>query len=416
MGERVVTLPPAVSGAAALEFARAARTAGATLLEIRSDLHDERAFDVHALAQVIPLLASLRTETIPRAWVAESTWIDVPLEQPIPEGLDGARILRSLHANSPMTTADALGAWKSIALSAEHGIKHVEPLGAPGDAARLLETQRALSLAFGGDRVTVLATGELALPFRAVLAENNAFDYLALEAQWAAAPGQRLLADAVRALRRAPGSENSRLGIFGSRIAHSRSPRIHTQPFDRIELPEHAPIGDLLDALRPWYRGFAITAPFKRALAQHVGAPLPAINTLVRTRDGWEGFNTDVVGAAAALERLRADEITALGDGGVTDALRVAARERKVRMQILRRADATEAHVTSPAVWTWPAHVPAPEGLRFDGQPVAIVAYAGAARTIAHEVVRRGGVPLFVGSRWFVAQARAQRDLWSKAA
>ena len=57
-------------------------------------------------------------------------------------------------------------------------IKHVEPLGELGDAGRLLETQARLIARFGATRVTVLATGVLALPFRAVLARRNALDLL----------------------------------------------------------------------------------------------------------------------------------------------------------------------------------------------------------------------------------------------
>ena len=87
---------------------------------------------------------------------------------------------------------------------------------------------------------------------------------LALDSDFAAAPGQRLLADAVREAKRARvDGSTQRLGIFGHGIAHSRSPRLHAQPFDRIDLPEDAPMGELLDALRPHYRGFAVTNPFK---------------------------------------------------------------------------------------------------------------------------------------------------------
>ena len=121
-------------------------------------------------------------------------------------------------------------------------IKHVEPLVSPSRAAVLLATQQALIARFGPERVTVLATGPLALPVRAVLAQRNALDYLALDPGWSAAPGQRLLTDAVREARYAPAGQG-RLAILGSAISHSRSPRVHVQPFDRIALPEDTDVG-----------------------------------------------------------------------------------------------------------------------------------------------------------------------------
>jgi hypothetical protein len=225
------------------------------------------------------------------------------------------------------------------------------------------------------------------------------------------------LEDAVREARRAvPG--RARWAILGSGIPGSRSPRIHPQPFDRIDLPPDAPVGELVDALRPHYAGFAITSPFKKALAQHVGSPLEAINTLVRSAGGWSDANTDVDGARAVLERLSGNaraEVTVLGDGGSTAAVRLAARSLGTPLRVLKRADIGEAPLTGHLLWTWPASVEVPPPLRFEGAKVAIIAYGAPARRIAAEVRRRGGAPLMMGAHWFVAQARGQRQLWEDA-
>jgi hypothetical protein len=100
--------------------------------------------------------------------------------------------LRGIH--------DVLEQWRGTPAGVH--VKHVEPLGALSETGRLLETQAALRGVFG-ERVTVLATGPLALPFRAVLAESNALDYLAVDGTWSAAPGQRLLDDALLSFARA---------------------------------------------------------------------------------------------------------------------------------------------------------------------------------------------------------------------
>lgn len=317
--------------------------------------------------------------------------------------------LRSFHAAAPLRAEEAVAFWRELPPGV--ALKHVEPLEAPADFPRLLATQAALLERFGPERVTVLCTGPLAAPFRAVLSERNALDYLALDASWQAAPGQRLLADARRAAR----GHGRRLGILGSGIAHSRSPRIHPPPFERVDLPPDAPIEELLAALHPHYRGFAVTNPFKKPAARAVKSPLEAINTLVRKPDGWHGANTDVAGAEATLEALRAREVTVLGDGGVGVALREAAARRGVALTFVARAQVSATPVRGAVVWTWPSSVEAPATLRFEGARVAVITYGRPGQGIARAIAARGGEPLRLGARWFIAQARLQRTLWESA-
>jgi hypothetical protein len=287
----------------------------------------------------------------------------------------------------------------------------VEPLGEPSRLPELLQTQARLLERFGAGRVTVLAMGALALPARAVLAQRNALDYVAVDGAWRAAVGQRLLEDAVRGRSAAGGL---RRGILGTGIAHSRSPRIHRQPFDRIDLPEDAPVEALVDALRPHYAGFAVTSPFKKRLARHTGSALEAVNTLVRRGEHWEAFNTDLEGARTVLERLGARDAFLLGDGGASAALRAVAPGLGVGLRVLRRADVS-APLSGAGVWTWPERVEVPAQLRFEGARVAVIAYGAPGRRIAGEIRRRGGTPVPLGAAWFVAQARRQRSLWETA-
>jgi hypothetical protein len=402
---RVVTLPPLGQADAAARFARAARDAGADLLEVRNDLWEDT-LDLRPLAHVLPLLVSSRGRPLARAFCEAAALADVELgSDPAP----GTAPLCSLHAPAPLTPAQAQALWHAARVPAIAQVKHVEPLGAPADGARLFETQRALGALFGAARVTVLATGECALPFRALLAGGNALDYLALDARFVAAPGQRLLADAVRADRakeRVP-----RLGILGTGIGGSRSPRIHPPPFDRIDLPEGADVGALVEALTPWYRGFAVTRPFKLKVAAWLGRGDAAVNTLYRHGSRWLGANTDVEGARAVLDALGARTVTLLGDGGVGPALRAAASEQGRRVHVLRRADAPGAQVGGAAVWTWPPELVPPD-FGLSGAKVAVISYGAAGRQVAEQIRARGGVPVPLGARWFIRQARAQRALW----
>jgi hypothetical protein len=411
---RIVTLPPSVQGAEAPPFAAQARLQGAEVLEVRTDLHPVDTVDASALARELPLLVSERGMPIPPEWVTVARWVDRDVREGRLEAPEG-KLLASHHAERPLTPDEALGLWE-VALPDESLVKHVEPLG-PVSAQRiaeLLETQVRLGERFGSGRVTVLAMGPMALPVRAVLARRNALDYVAVGGGWSAAPGQRLLADAAREARARGGKTEGRLGILGTSIAHSRSPRIHLQPFDRIDLPEEAPVEQLVDALLPHYRGFAVTSPFKLRLARHTQSPLEAINTLVRRGHRWESFNTDTEGARTVLERLGAREAFVLGDGGASAALRAVAREAGCHLRFLRRAHITEP-LSSPGIWTWPDRVPPPEPLRFQGARVAVIAYGAPGRRIAAEIVRRGGIPVLLGAAWFIAQARMQRALWESA-
>ncbi len=396
---RVVTLPP---GARLEPFAWRARHEGAELLEVRTDLHPKE-LDLLPAIRALPLLLAERDAPLPFSWRRLATLVDAE------QGRATAAGLRSHHASRPLSTAEALALWPELPPGVS--LKHVEPLGAPADFPRLLATQAELVARFGAERVTVLATGALAAPFRAVLAERNALDYLALDADWQAAPGQLRLADARRAARGA----GPRLGLLGSELTHARSPRLHAPPFDRLDLPPDAPLGALLAALHAHYRGFAVTTPFKKLAARAVESPLEALNTLVRTADGWRGENSDVAGAEATLEALGAAEVTVLGDGGVTVALREAAARGGVTLQVLPRAGVTSAPVRGAVVWTWPASVEAPPTLRFESARVAVIAYGAPGRAIARTIAARGGEPLRLGPRWFIAQARRQRTLWESA-
>jgi len=376
--------------------------AGAAWLELRNDLYADDALDAAALARVVPLLASQRARPLARPWVDAARRVDIPLGEPSP--VEVSRLLRSFHAEVALGAEEAVALWRSA--EAGSARKHVEPLGDPRTGWRLLEVQAAL-----GANTTVLATGPLALPFRAVLSERNALDYCALDGTWSAAPGQRLLEDARRASRAKVGTP--RLGILGARIGHSRSPLVHPPPFDRIDLPPEADVAALLQALRPHYRGFAVTRPFKRAVAAALGTGLDAVNTVFRKGEGWGGANTDVDGAEDTLRALGAATVTVLGGGGVAPALQAAAVRLGVSLQVRRRAELAGVQVEGPCVWTWPEELEPPAGLRLEGARVAVIAYGEPGRAIASHIDQRGGVALHRGEAWFEAQAAAQRTLWT---
>jgi shikimate 5-dehydrogenase len=389
--KRVVTLP---ADAEANAFAERAKRSGADLLELRDDLTPGA--DVAALAARLPVLLALR---------GGPGFPPAARKLAVVDGPDGALV--SWHAPQPLTPDAAEREWAQRPVPTGALVKHVEPIGEVHDASRLFETQRRLIARFGADRVTVLATGACALPFRAVLAQHNALDFCALDGASASAPGQRLLRDAVRA----DAASGPRFALIGHRIEKARSPWAHPPPFDRWDLPPGAPVRALIDALAPHYRGFAITSPFKRAFGPD------AINTLARHGSGWRSTNTDIDGARVVLAHHGVRQFTVLGNGGAAWAMRAASlcAEALHSPTVVTAHEAAGQRLRGDVVWTWPEHLPTPRGLSLSGARVLVITYGATAQRLARRIRALGGEPILTGARWFAAQARAQRRFWQEA-
>ncbi len=141
--------------------------------------------------------------------------------------------------------------------------------------------------------------------------------------------------------------------VIGDPIAHSRSPLMHAAAFRTLGL-SHAsyrairvPPADLdsfvaTEAAAAGLTGFNVTVPHKRSIVPLLdrvdpgAAQVGAVNTVVRTVDGWGGFNTDVEGFGRAfdalIERAPAAQddapVVLLGGGGAARAVVAALCQR----------------------------------------------------------------------------------------
>ena len=110
--------------------------------------------------------------------------------------------------------------------------------------------------------------------------------------------------------------ETAVFGVVGKPVSHSWSPWVHGMALKAAKLDavylafEPDDIAEFLSlADDDCFRGFSITAPFKaRALIQSrssdsISERAEAANTLVREKDGWRAFNTDVPAIRETLER-----------------------------------------------------------------------------------------------------------------
>lgn len=116
-----------------------------------------------------------------------------------------------------------------------------------------------------------------------------------------------------------------KFAVLGSPIAHSKSPLIHNFIFEKTGFDasyERFEVSNLADFLADHgdLDGLSLTMPLKEqafafALSLDVNAQASGgANTLLRTADGWLGFNTDVQGIANAVG-FSPETVAVIGSG-----------------------------------------------------------------------------------------------------
>lgn len=129
------------------------------------------------------------------------------------------------------------------------------------------------------------------------------------------------------------------LGIFGNPIGHTLSPVIHdtlseSLKIDERYIPFHIEdnLGDYVEnAYEAGILGLNITVPYKQEVMKYLmetdeaARSIGAVNTLVRTENGYKGYNTDMPGLARALAsekiELSGKKVIMLGAGGAARAV-----------------------------------------------------------------------------------------------
>jgi len=168
------------------------------------------------------------------------------------------------------------------------------------------------------------------------------------------APGQIALEDLFETYRFDRISPSTRLlGVLGSPVGHSLSPRIHNAalraldldycylPFEATTLAEFLPV---LSEMR--LAGLSVTLPHKEAILPHLDGldetarRVGAVNTVVKVWNRLEGRNTDVEAAIAPLRRrmtLDGARVAVLGAGGAARALVYGLSKEGARVTIFNR-------------------------------------------------------------------------------
>lgn len=151
-------------------------------------------------------------------------------------------------------------------------------------------------------------------------------------------------------------------GLLGNPVEHTVSPAIHNTlaracGVNLAYLPFLVEEGRLFEAVQGAYAlhmlGLNVTVPYKRDVipflreTDPLAAAVGSVNTLVRIRDGFKGYNTDMSGLYRAMREdgvfLEGENVILLGAGGVGRAVaHLCARKGAACVYLLNR-DADKA-------------------------------------------------------------------------
>lgn len=146
-------------------------------------------------------------------------------------------------------------------------------------------------------------------------------------------------------------------GLIGNPVEHTMSPVIHNTLADRegrklVYVPFPVEGGRLPAAVEGAFAlnilGLNVTVPYKTEVlcclteTEDMAAKIGAVNTLVRTKDGYKGYNTDMLGLYRAMcaedIRIEGEEVILLGAGGAARAVAFLCAEYGAeRVYILNR-------------------------------------------------------------------------------
>ncbi len=146
-------------------------------------------------------------------------------------------------------------------------------------------------------------------------------------------------------------------GIIGNPVLHSKSPVLHNKWFEEQEmnavyLPFQVDDVGLFMKLAEQIdlRGFSVTVPHKQSIiavldkVDQTVQVIGACNTVVHSRSGWKGSNTDYEGFLAPLRErglLQSGvRVLVVGAGGVARTVVYALKEAGANITLVNRTDA----------------------------------------------------------------------------
>jgi len=147
-------------------------------------------------------------------------------------------------------------------------------------------------------------------------------------------------------------------GVVANPVEHSMSPVLHNyiaekMNIDMVYVPLKVLENDLSSAVKGAYAlnllGMNVTIPHKQSVIKELvsldnaAKIVGAVNTLVRSENGYKGFNTDILGCFRALEEanieLCGETVLLIGAGGAAKAVAYLLGTKKAKkVYILNRS------------------------------------------------------------------------------
>lgn len=158
-------------------------------------------------------------------------------------------------------------------------------------------------------------------------------------------------------------------GVIGNPVEHTMSPAIHNAIAERLShnlvyVPFHVETGKVAEAVKGAYAlnilGMNVTVPHKKEVMEALAGIDPlaekigAVNTLVRSLDGFKGYNTDMPGLYRAMcsekIRLEGEEVILLGAGGAARAVAFLCAEKDVSKVYMLNRSVEKVHMIAEEV------------------------------------------------------------------
>ncbi len=141
--------------------------------------------------------------------------------------------------------------------------------------------------------------------------------------------------------------------VVGNPVSHSLSPVMMNAAFRSLGIPAvylalqiDSPVDDLKTLWETGFKGLSVTLPFKETVyraavsVDETAEAIGALNTLRRCDKGWEGINTDWIGATRAIgrfTRLRGKIALVIGAGGAARAVVYGLKREGARVTVSNR-------------------------------------------------------------------------------
>lgn len=158
-------------------------------------------------------------------------------------------------------------------------------------------------------------------------------------------------------------------GLIGNPVEHTLSPVIHNFLAEATEenlvyVPLHVPEGLVKEAVQGAFAlnllGCNVTVPYKSRVMPFLteidplAAKIGAVNTLVRTANGFKGYNTDMPGLFRAMTadgvNIQGEQVIILGAGGVARAVAVLLAEKGAKRIIILNRTVEKAQIVADEV------------------------------------------------------------------